>query len=117
MSKRLLFIGMVVLILSSAASAFTWNWFVGFPWGFSTPNTQVQGTHVNAGNIVANYGKGTTFNHNYGTVPNTQTSAVGTQSSYVSVGQYGSVTGYSPNSFGIAGSTATVSTSQFQTRW
>lgn len=117
MGKRVLFIGMVVLVLSSAASAFVWDWFWGPTWGFSTPNTQAQGTHVNAGNIVGNYGTGSTSNYNGGTVPNTQTSGVGTQSSYVSVGQYGSVTGSSPNAFGIAGSTAEVWTSQFQTRW
>ncbi|MBN1360896.1 MAG: hypothetical protein JW993_09900 [Sedimentisphaerales bacterium] len=111
MRKRLLFIGMVVLVLSSAASAIVWDWFWGPTWGFTTPSTQMQTTYVTAGNIVANYGTGTTSNPNGGIVPRTQTSSVGTQSSYVSVRQYASVMGT-----GTAGSTVDAWTLQYQTR-
>ncbi len=118
MSKRLLFIGVVVLLVSSAASAgVAWDWFWGPTWGFSTPYSQWQNTYVTAGNGVVQYGSGTTSNPNGGTAGDTQTSSVGTQSSYVSVGQYSSVTSNSPNSFAVAGSVANVTASQYQASW
>jgi len=120
MNKRLLFIGVVVLVVSSAASAgvgWAWDWFWGPTWGFTTPNSQWQTTYVTAGNGVAQYGSGTTSNYNVGTAGDTQTSSVGTQSSYVSVGQYSSVTGNSPTSVGVAGSVANITTTQYQGSW
>jgi hypothetical protein len=120
MSKRLLFIGVVVLLVSSAASAGVgWDlaWFWGPTWGFSTPYSQWQNTYVTAGNGVVQYGSGTTSNYNGGTAGGTQTSSVGTQSSNVLVGQYSSITGNSPASFGVAGSVANVTASQYQASW
>jgi hypothetical protein len=120
MSKRLLFIGVVELVVSSVASAgvgWEWDWFWGPTFGFTTPNAQWQTTYVTAGNGVAQFGTGTTSNYNVGTAGGTQTSGVGTQSSYALVGQYSSVTGSSPTSVGVAGSVTSITTTQFQGSW
>lgn len=106
--------------MSSAVSAgvgWDWDWFWGPTWGFSTPYSQWQTTYVTAGNGVVQYGSGTTSNYNGGTAGDTQTSGVGTQSSSVSVGQYSSVTGNSPDSFGVAGSGAGFTITQYQVSW
>jgi hypothetical protein len=114
MRKRLLCIGVVVLLASSTASAGTWDWLWDFVWGFGTPHSQVQGVNVMAGNIVSNQGTGTTSNTQGGTFGRTQISPWGVQSSTVTVNQSGAVTGYSPGSLGVASAQTQVTTYQGQ---
>lgn len=114
MRKRLLFIGVVLLVACSAASAGTWDWLWGFVWGGSTPHSQVQGVYVTAGNIVANQGTGTTSNTQSDTFTRTQISPRGIQSSTVTISQSGTVTGNSPNALGVVSAQAQVTTYQSQ---
>lgn len=117
MTKKLLFIGMVILVVSSAANAgigFGFDWIVGYLVSGSGWGVQAQASYSNSGNVVAQYGTGMTANGQVTTYGNTQSSANGTQSTSVTVGQYGYVSGLTPYSSGVSYSQAQVSTSQYQ---
>lgn len=114
MKKRLLFIGAVVLVVSSAASAGTWDWLWGAIWGGSRPHSQWQVGSVTAVNAVVNRGQGTASNSQNATFTGTQSSPQGTQSATVTVNQSATVTGTSANSFGAIFSQIKVTTFQKQ---
>ena len=111
MRKRLLFIAMIVLVASSAASAFSWSslWSMVFPVP-TPPGSQAQvGVGVGTSGVVGQGSySGVTMSSR------TQSTPIGTQSSTVGVGQSGYVSGLSPYSYGSSYSTAYVVTTQYQ---
>lgn len=117
MTKKVLFIGMVVLMVASAANAgigWSFDWLWGGIWGGSGPFGQGQSSYSNSGNVVTHYGTGMTGNGQVNTYGHTQSSPQGTQSTSVTVGQYGYVSGLAPYSHGTSYSQAQVSTHQYQ---
>ncbi len=104
MRKRLLFISVVILVASSAASAGTWDWLWGFVLGGVSPYGQWQVGYATAGTGIVQQGAGTTSRTQGDTYGRTQISPWGIQSSTVTVRQTGSVTGASANSLvGVSG--------------
>ena len=117
MARKVLFIGMVILVASSAANAgIGWgvDWIVGYLVGGSGPFGQGQTSYSNSGNAVAHYGTGMTGNGQLNTYGNAQQSHNGTQSASVTTGQYGYVSGNLPYSNGASSSQLQVRTNQHQ---
>ncbi len=114
MRKRLLFISVVVLVLSSVATADPWDWLWGDIWGLSGPFGQWQVGYVTAGIGLVNVGTGTASRSQGDTYERTQDSLQGMQSSTISVGQSGSVTGYGAGSIDAVFSQIQVMTYQKQ---
>lgn len=114
MKKRLLFIGMVVLVASAAANAGAWDWLVGGIWGGSGFFGQGQASYTNAGNVVNHYGEGTTSNGQASTYGHVQSSPKGTQIVSVTTGPSASITGSKRITYGTSVSTSQVSTGQWQ---
>jgi len=73
MIKRVIFVGIVVLGVSSVASAGILDWLVGFPWTHTTPSSQQQGFCGTMGQAAINVGEGTTSGTNTGEYSHTQT--------------------------------------------
>jgi hypothetical protein len=118
MIRRLVFVGVVVLSLSSAASAGVWDWLAGFAWTQSTPNSQQQGYSGTMGQAAVNVGPGSTAGTNQGGYSNTQTNTTPsgstmTQSQSVAGSQTTFITG-SPGSVGMSFQTTRVKTWQGQ---
>ena len=118
MRKKILFIGMIILVASSAANAGVFSWL----WGFVTPVPAPPGGQAQIGaaagvNAVSNYGTGMTSSSRANTWTNTRSSPIGTQSSSITAGQSGYVSGLSPYSYGQSYSTTKVWTSQYQQVW
>ena len=119
MTKKVLFIGMVVLMVASAANAGI-GWGVGWLWGFvaplpTPPGGQAQVGYATGGSAVTHYGTGVTSSPSQTkTWTNTQSRPFGTQSSSVTVGHSGYVSGLTPYSYGQSYSQSQVSTFQYQ---
>jgi hypothetical protein len=116
MSKRIVFLAVVVLSISSVASAGVWSWVIGFiPWQQNTPNSQQQATVGTMGQIGVQVGSGTSSGTNTQSYSSTQTSPSGnaTQSTNVTGTQQTSITG-GPGSVGTSLQSTTVVTYQYQ---
>jgi len=118
MTKRLLFLGVVLLSLSSTTSAGVWDWLFGFAWTQTTPNSQEQGFYGGMGQVAVHVGPGSTSGTNSGSYNNTQTQTTPsggtmTQSQSVAGTQGTFITG-GPGSVGMSYQTAIVKTYQNQ---
>ena len=118
MRKRLLFVGVVILSISSVASAGIWSWFLPLHWEQTTPNSQTQAFFGSWGQVAVNVGPGSTSGTNPGSYSNTQTTTTPsgdtmTQSTSVTGVQATSITG-GPGSVGVSSQTITVVTYQSQ---
>jgi hypothetical protein len=118
MIKRVIFVGVVVLGVSSVASAGILDWLIGFPWTHTTPNSQQQGFSGTMGQIAVNFGSGTTSGTNGGTYSNTQTQTTPsgvtmTQSQTAKGTQTTSITG-GDGSVGVSAQVITVKIAQSQ---
>ena len=117
MSKRVMFIGLVILVVSSAASAGVWDWLFGIPMQNETANSQQQAFYGNMGQVGLQIGAGSSSGTNGGSTGMTQTKVtprgagvqgthvVGAQSTYISTG---------PGSLGVTYQQAEVFTWQGQ---
>jgi hypothetical protein len=117
MSRRLLFVCVVVMTVSSVTSAGVFSWFLSFPWiPPSTPNSQQQGAIVTTGQVGVQVGSGTSSGTNSGRYGNTQTSSSGTATQSVNVTgtQYTTVTGTGPGSQAVVFQTGSVALYQYQ---
>jgi len=118
MRKRLLFLGVVILSISSVASAGIWSWFFPVLWGQNTSNSQEQGSSGSWVQVGVSVGPGSAVGSNSGSYSGTQTTATPaggtmTQSTSVTGVQVTSITG-GPGSVGVSCQIATVQTSQSQ---
>ena len=117
MSKRVIFISIVVLAVSSVASAGVWNWLLVWPWQSETSSSQHQGLHAKGRQLGIQAGPGISSDTNAGSISMTQTkvtpSGAGTQSVSVAGAQSTYISG-SPGSIGVTYQQTTVSTRQNQ---
>jgi hypothetical protein len=118
MRKRLLFVGVVILSISSVASAGIWSWFFSVPWEQTTPNSQTQAFSGSWVQVGVNVGPGSAADTNPGSYSNTQTTVTPsggtmTQSTNVTGIQVTSITG-GPGSVGVSSQTISVQTYQSQ---
>ncbi|MBN1509640.1 MAG: hypothetical protein JW955_22525 [Sedimentisphaerales bacterium] len=118
MRKRILFIAVVILAVSSVASAGVLKWFFPFYWQQTTADSQTQVSAGNWGLIAVNVGPGSTGKSNPGGYNKTQTTTTPsgdtmTQSTSVTGIQTTSITG-GAGSMGASFQTMSVVTYQSQ---